>query len=153
RVYDRVLPVAPQSLAEPLAEAAVRVQSDELAFWADCLGQLSTGPERRERDRRVIGAQLARLLEAQPHLAEAVDFTLEACSADPERLDALLERQSYRLAFWRVARHDLDYRRFFDINTLAGLSIQRPEVFDAVHELPLSWIAQGTAHGLRIDHP
>src|SRR6185436_18687651 len=68
-------------------------------------------------------------------------------------LHALLERQNYRLAFWRVAADDINYRRFFDVNDLAALRMENGEVFDATHGLLLELIAQGKLDGVRIDHP
>jgi len=70
-----------------------------------------------------------------------------------ERMDALLARQNYRLAWWRVASEEINYRRFFDINGLAALAMQRIEVFRAVHALALRLAAEGKIAGLRIDHP
>ncbi|HSU65428.1 MAG TPA: malto-oligosyltrehalose synthase [Tepidisphaeraceae bacterium] len=70
-----------------------------------------------------------------------------------DRLDELLNRQVYRLAYWRVAPDDINYRRFFDINDLAALSMERQEVFDETHKLIFQWIAEGKLAGLRIDHP
>ncbi len=66
---------------------------------------------------------------------------------------ATLERQHYRLCFWRVAGEELDYRRFFDVTTLAGVRVEDPEVFDATHELVLRHVREGVLDGLRIDHP
>jgi (1->4)-alpha-D-glucan 1-alpha-D-glucosylmutase len=74
-------------------------------------------------------------------------------NADMERLDALLEAQHYRLAAWSTARGDLDYRRFFDVTSLAGLRTEDGAVFDATHELIVGWLADGTLDGLRVDHP
>ena len=65
----------------------------------------------------------------------------------------LLERQHYRLAYWRVADEELNYRRFFDVGTLVALRVEDPEVFDATHRLVLDLLADGTIDGLRIDHP
>jgi (1->4)-alpha-D-glucan 1-alpha-D-glucosylmutase len=65
----------------------------------------------------------------------------------------LLERQHYRLAYWRVADEELNYRRFFDVGTLVAIRVEDPEVFDATHELVLDLVADGTLDGLRIDHP
>ena len=66
---------------------------------------------------------------------------------------ATLERQHYRLCFWRVAGEELDYRRFFDVTTLAGLRVEDPEVFEATHALVLRHVREGVLDGLRIDHP
>ncbi len=68
------------------------------------------------------------------------------------RLHELLERQSYRLAWWRAAADEINWRRFFDINTLAGLRVELPRVFDATHEKILSLYGEGLIDGVRIDH-
>ena len=68
-------------------------------------------------------------------------------------LAELVDRQWYRLAYWRVADEELNYRRFFDIDTLAAIRVEDPEVFDATHPLLLELVAEGNLHGLRIDHP
>jgi (1->4)-alpha-D-glucan 1-alpha-D-glucosylmutase len=65
----------------------------------------------------------------------------------------LLERQHYRLAYWRVADEELNYRRFFDVGTLAAIRVEDPEVFDATHALVLRLLDEGVIDGLRIDHP
>lgn len=65
----------------------------------------------------------------------------------------LVGRQWYRLAYWRVADEELNYRRFFDVDTLAAVRVEDPEVFDATHEVLLELVAAGRLDGLRIDHP
>ena len=84
---------------------------------------------------------------------DAVAAAVDALNADRSALHALLERQPYRLAHWRVAADDINYRRFFDINDLAGVRIELPAVFDDVHRLVFRWLRQGCIDGLRIDHP
>ncbi|WP_445548644.1 malto-oligosyltrehalose synthase [Frankia sp. CiP1_Cm_nod2] len=74
-------------------------------------------------------------------------------TADPDDVAATLERQHYRLCFWRVAGTELNYRRFFDITTLAGLRQEDPDVFAATHRLILDQVRAGAIDGLRIDHP
>jgi (1->4)-alpha-D-glucan 1-alpha-D-glucosylmutase len=69
-----------------------------------------------------------------------------------DRLHALLERQAYRLAYWKTAFHEINYRRFFDVNDLVGLRMEEPEVFTATHALVLAWIREGKVSGLRLDH-
>src|SRR5690606_11349027 len=71
---------------------------------------------------------------------------------DVRSLHDLLERQSYRLAYWRVAAQEINYRRFFDINDLAGLRIEDPALFEAAHRLVLRLLAEGKLQGLRLDH-
>jgi (1->4)-alpha-D-glucan 1-alpha-D-glucosylmutase len=68
------------------------------------------------------------------------------------RLHDLLERQAYRLAWWRTAGDEINWRRFFDITELAGVRVEVPEVFDQMHALPLRLYAEGLIDGLRIDH-
>ena len=68
-------------------------------------------------------------------------------------LHALLEAQAFRLSNWRVASDEINYRRFFDVNDLAGLRTENPDVFDATHRLIFDMIGRGQVDGLRIDHP
>jgi (1->4)-alpha-D-glucan 1-alpha-D-glucosylmutase len=68
-------------------------------------------------------------------------------------LDTLIERQAYRLSYWRVAAEEINYRRFFDVNDLAAIRMDRAEVFEATHKLVLRLLAEGKISGLRIDHP
>jgi (1->4)-alpha-D-glucan 1-alpha-D-glucosylmutase len=82
-----------------------------------------------------------------------LDRERDRLAADPNALHELLERQNYRLAYWRTAGHDLDYRRFFDVNDLAALRMEEEEVFRDTHALVLRWLAAGVLDGLRIDHP
>lgn len=79
---------------------------------------------------------------------------LAAGTAAPgDRPSAVHERQHYRLIGWREADARQNYRRFFAVTSLAGLRVEAPAVFDATHRLVLRWIADGQAHGLRVDHP
>ncbi len=72
---------------------------------------------------------------------------------DVDALDQLLDQQSYRLAYWRVASEEINYRRFFDINDLAALRMEREDVFRHAHELIFNWLSTGQLAGLRVDHP
>ncbi|MGO1173174.1 MAG: alpha-amylase family glycosyl hydrolase, partial [Actinomycetaceae bacterium] len=65
----------------------------------------------------------------------------------------LLDRQFYRLAYWKVADEELNYRRFFDVGSLAAVRVEDPEVFDATHALLLELVDQGVIDALRVDHP
>lgn len=69
------------------------------------------------------------------------------------RLHHLLETQAYRLSYWKVATEEINYRRFFDINELAAISIENDEVFEVTHRLIRRLIRDGQINGLRIDHP
>jgi (1->4)-alpha-D-glucan 1-alpha-D-glucosylmutase len=72
---------------------------------------------------------------------------------DRDRLEELLSQQNYRLASWKVANDELDYRRFFDVTSLIAVRVEDPVVFAATHELIAKLLADGTIDGLRIDHP
>ena len=71
---------------------------------------------------------------------------------NPDALDALLQRQNYRLAFWRTASEEGQYRRFFDINELVGIRVEDDAVFADSHRLVLRWLREGVIDGLRVDH-
>jgi (1->4)-alpha-D-glucan 1-alpha-D-glucosylmutase len=160
RYHDHVFPVSPRSLDELIANAARRCGSDDLAFIADALRQLppSTATDwaavqRRHRNKEVLRRQLLRLCEEQPQVTGALDETIAEINSDADQLDALLERQNYRLAFWRTAERELGYRRFFDINSLVGLRAEDERVFAETHALILDWLTKGVLDGVRVDHP
>ncbi|MEX2142663.1 MAG: malto-oligosyltrehalose synthase [Pirellulales bacterium] len=158
--HEQVLPVAPRSLDGLLQDAAARAESDDLAFIADAYGHLPLATEtdwasvqRRHRDKLVLRAQLERLCQEHRHIAAAVDEVVRETNGSPDEIDVLLERQNYRLAFWRTARDELDYRRFFDVNFLVGLRTEDERVFHETHARVLEWARQGFVAGLRVDHP
>jgi (1->4)-alpha-D-glucan 1-alpha-D-glucosylmutase len=106
----------------------------------------------------VLGGPLGEVLDELELLDDRIryydhEFPLAPGSRVDGDLLATLERQHYRLAHWRVAGEELNYRRFFDVTTLAGVRVEVPAVFDATHELLLSQVRQGVLDGLRIDHP
>ena len=107
----------------------------------------------------MIKRRIAALYEASPEARDALDAAItlyNGTSGDPhsfDLLDTLITAQPYRPAFWRVAAEEINYRRFFDINELAAIRVELPEVFDATHQLILELLANGRATGLRIDHP
>ncbi len=87
-------------------------------------------------------------------LPERADLAawIERCNSTPVHLHRLLEHQAYRLAWWRSGQDRVNYRRFFDINGLVALRLERADVFSAVHGLPLRLVREGWVDGLRIDH-
>ncbi len=106
----------------------------------------------------VLGAPLGDCLDELELLPDRVRYYDHEVPVAPGTLVegdllATLERQHYRLCHWRVAGEELDYRRFFDVTTLAGLRVEDPEVFDATHALVLQQVRDGVLDGLRIDHP
>ena len=112
----------------------------------------------RQREKEVARKRMAALLERSAAIAAYVDARISvlngtAGSAESfDRLHELLERQTYRLAFWRTAGHEINYRRFFDINSLLGIRMENAEAFRATHERLLSLFDDGDATGVRLDH-
>ncbi|MBX9758237.1 MAG: malto-oligosyltrehalose synthase, partial [Beijerinckiaceae bacterium] len=110
--------------------------------------------ERCERIKRDIAFQA----QSSAHVRAAIDTAVAFACGDPRTpqsfgaLHRILERQSYRPAYWRVAAFETNYRRFFDINSLAGVRIEDEAVFEATHALIFRLVAEGHVHGLRIDH-
>lgn len=156
---DHEAPVSPRTLGELLTKAAAAAGSQQLASLATAFSRLPHGrrtdPEavtERHRDKEVLRARLAQECEASPELAAAVDAQVDALNADPDALGDLLDQQNYRLAYWRTGAEELSYRRFFDIETLAGLRVEDEAVFADTHRLILDLVAGGTVDGLRIDH-
>ena len=158
--HEHSFPLDPSSLGPLLGAAGTKAGSELLGFIAESCSRLPRPDirnpklaERRYRDESVLKQLLARLYIEDPHVAANIDAEVTRYNTHPDLLDQLIDSQNYRLAFWRTARHDLGYRRFFDINELAGLRMEDEEVFQAVHALPLTWVKQGKLQGLRIDHP
>lgn len=165
--HDTVLPLDPQSTRCILRRAAEQMQPvpDELASILTALDNLPSRTEsdaaritERGREKVIIRERLARLCTTEPAVCEAITATLaewcdsSAGAAGHDRLDELLSIQAYRLSYWRVAAEEINYRRFFDINTLAAICVELPEVFDATHRLLLQLVAEGKVNGVRIDH-
>ena len=126
----------------------------DLQFLGERFTALHPLPHPRERT-APLHAELA-ALSARPEVLAAIEQQLTCFDARHpsglERLHALLERQSYRLASWRTAADDINWRRFFDVNELAGLRVERPRVFEATHQKIFDLIRDGLVDGLRIDH-
>ena len=159
RYHDHRFPVAPRSLDTILSAAAVRCGSDELAFLADTFARLPLptatdleSTRRRHRDKDVLRTFFARLIREHREVGPAIDAVIAEINQRHETLHLVLERQNFRLAYWRAASRDLGYRRFFDINTLVGLRMEDERVFADTHFLVLRWLADGTLDGVRVDH-
>ena len=148
--HDHELPLSPRSLDDVLAKAAARSGSDELATIARELGDLphaartdAAAVDARHRGKLDLRQRLAALCQLEPAVAEAIDGELASASSDLDALEALLARQNYRLASWRTADEELDYRRFFSITTLAGVRVEDEHVFEESHRLLLDLVARG----------
>jgi len=110
------------------------------------------------REKEVIRRRLQELTEKAAPIRAFVEKNVTVFNGRPgeeasfDSLDALLDQQSYRLSYWRVATDEINYRRFFDINDLAALRMEDEAVFDEAHRLVFDLIARGDLDGLRIDH-
>ncbi|HEV3272903.1 MAG TPA: malto-oligosyltrehalose synthase [Candidatus Methylacidiphilales bacterium] len=113
--------------------------------------------EQRNRRSHGLRHELAELIEAE-NLTTDLDLALAALNGKPgdaasfDNLHQILEEQNYRLAFWKSGTHEINYRRFFAIDTLVGLHIEVQEVFDDCHRLLKHLIEKGGVTGVRIDH-
>ncbi|SCK58404.1 (1-_4)-alpha-D-glucan 1-alpha-D-glucosylmutase [Variovorax sp. HW608] len=167
RYYDHRFPLAPKSHAV-IVERAVRLCREDTGetsllngiAWA--FRELPCAPpaardgwDERERHRQRLKSELAALAAGRPAIAEAIAAAVDELNAPGQRdaLHGLIDAQSYRLAYWRTAADEINYRRFFDVNELAALRTEREAVFEATHALALDLAARGWVEGLRIDHP
>ncbi|HEY3180609.1 MAG TPA: malto-oligosyltrehalose synthase [Casimicrobiaceae bacterium] len=119
-------------------------------------GERNADPAEQSEPLKRRLAALCKDTPAVLRFIEANTRELNGVPGEPASFDglhALIKAQFYRLAFWRVAADDINYRRFFDINGLAALRMERPPVFEDTHRRIFDWIASGRVHALRIDHP
>ena len=147
--YDHHFPICPSSYGELL-----KTDDDSLKSLADRFTTLSYQTDAHSLA-MPLKAEL-RELASDPAVLQRIEQNLKAYdSLTPEgfqRLHQLLERQSYRLASWRTAGDDINWRRFFDVNELGGLRVERPAVFEETHAKIFELVAEGLIDGLRIDH-
>lgn len=175
RYHDTVLPVSPTSygriLSHRIDELPAGVGADDPALaelkavttWFVTLPiRPESDPEAlaaRLRDRDLGRARLARLLESSPPVRAFVEENVRLFNGGSgdlpsfDLLDALLGDQAYRVAFWRVSSEEINYRRFFDVDQLAAIRMERPDVFAEAHMLVARLLRDGIVSGLRIDHP
>jgi (1->4)-alpha-D-glucan 1-alpha-D-glucosylmutase len=156
----QTFPVSPASLSMIVGKAAEYAKSDALNFVSASFARLPS-PDfwdrrtilARHRDKKVLVGLLDRLCREEWEVSEAIDRVVREVNGSVDALDEFLSQQYYRLAFWRTADQQLGYRRFFDVNTLIGLRVEREFVFDETHALILKWLKQGLLDGVRVDHP
>ena len=151
--FDHRFPISPRSY-----RAVLEAGSETLAGLAREWAAIDVGRADRVRER---AAELKRRLAqsaAEPAIAAGIATALQRFTGESgnpssfRRLHLLLEAQAYRIAYWRVAAEEINYRRFFNINELAGLRMELPQLFEHVHRLVFSLIERGNVQGLRIDH-
>ncbi|HEX4707519.1 MAG TPA: malto-oligosyltrehalose synthase [Candidatus Udaeobacter sp.] len=170
---QRTLPIAPGTyrymLQAALGNLAKYKDEDFYAELQSILTALEYLPKRTEtdakriaeriREKEIIKRRLERRCAEAPLVQQAIEKALTQINGKPgeprsfDTLDELLNAQSYRLAFWRVAAEEINYRRFFDVNDLAAIRVELPKVFEAIHRLTLDLVSARAVTGLRIDHP
>jgi (1->4)-alpha-D-glucan 1-alpha-D-glucosylmutase len=169
------LPIAPDSYAQVLTDRldvlAGRLGPDDpglqelrsiLTALEHLPGRTELDPariEERLREKEIVKRRLGALVKESAEIREHLEETIGRFNGIPgvpgsfDALDRLLSAQTYRLADWRVAGDEVNYRRFFDVNHLAAIRMEQPGVFEATHELVLRLVGEGKVTGLRVDHP
>jgi (1->4)-alpha-D-glucan 1-alpha-D-glucosylmutase len=156
----QTFPVSPTSLSLILNRASDHARSDGLNFVSASFARLPS-PDfwdrrtilARHRDKNVLYGLLERLCAEEADVRVAIDRAVKDINESADALDELLGQQYYRFAYWKTADQQLGYRRFFDVNTLIGLRVEREFVFDETHALILKWLKAGVLDGVRVDHP
>ncbi|MGE3268169.1 MAG: malto-oligosyltrehalose synthase [Chloroflexota bacterium] len=175
RYWEHELPIGPYTYATILTGPRDRVERVrppddeglvELQSILTAISHLPTPHEptaleiaEHNREKEVVKRRLMTLVLADTEIFDEIEMEVGRLngrvgdSRSFDALDSILNAQAYRLAYWRVASEEINYRRFFDVNTLAALRMDNPEVFAATHRLILDILREEQAHGLRIDHP
>ncbi len=172
--HDHKLPIIPKTYSNILTFGIEDLQGElgniepglqELMSIVTSLKHLppttEENPERiveRYREKEVVKRRLWELYQFSSRIREFIDGNVAAfngAKGDPgsfDLLDGLLQAQVYRISHWHVATEEINYRRFFDINSLGALRVEDPAVFAETHRLVFSLVAAGKISGLRIDH-
>ncbi|MBV8050813.1 MAG: malto-oligosyltrehalose synthase [Acidobacteriaceae bacterium] len=164
REYPSILRCGLEDLKQRLGpenQDVLELQSLIAAFH-NLPGRKRISPEKRterQREKEIYKAKLAAFCERSAAIMQFIEEAVRKINGSPgdsssfDSLHELIKAQSYRLAYWRVAADDINYRRFFDVNDLAALRQENELVFEATHEFILRLLQEGTINGLRIDHP
>ncbi|MBX9740532.1 MAG: malto-oligosyltrehalose synthase [Beijerinckiaceae bacterium] len=153
--HDAVFPVCPRDFGDLLRQRSLRLGAQthagavlkRLAKAYEAVADLPDAPARAGSLERGLAA-----LSGEESIERAIEETLEDYNSSARLLDGLIKRQAYRLAHWRLAASELNYRRFFEINTLGGVRVEDPRIFELTHALILRLAREGKIDGLRIDH-
>lgn len=155
--FEHRLPIAPERYGEILRTVVKHADAAGSAAGKQILELASRYKGLRHPDRKEA-PEFKKTLAAIEGAAEIIERGLDAYRAKPDRpaqiqtLHNLLERQHYKLGQWRLASSEINYRRFFDVNTLAGLRVEDAGTFDAIHRLVKKLIVEDKLQGLRLDH-
>jgi (1->4)-alpha-D-glucan 1-alpha-D-glucosylmutase len=163
KAYSHILTLGLEKLEEELSAAAPPFQ--ELMSIVTALKHLppttEQDPERiieRYREKEVVKRRLWTLYQESGAIRAFMDGNVAIFNGNRgeprsfDHLDGLLREQVYRISHWRVATEEINYRRFFDINSLGAIRVEDPVVFEKTHQLIFALVASGKINGLRIDH-
>ncbi|MEZ0170145.1 malto-oligosyltrehalose synthase [Microvirga sp. TS319] len=165
--WEHRLPICPITypmiLDLALAAFGNGAEARELLTLTEQMRAMGEAPSSERASRLMEEAErlkgrVAAISASQPAIRKAIDHavtTINGTKDVPESFNSLhrlLEAQAYRLAYWQVASSDINYRRFFDINSLAGVRVETPDVFERTHDLVIRLVNEDRVHGLRIDH-
>jgi (1->4)-alpha-D-glucan 1-alpha-D-glucosylmutase len=141
-----LVPILPDSYERELERGELRIADRAGEFVLCCSDHLLplTPPS--------LPGPLAEI-RRQPGAATEAAAAVEQVNANPAELDGMIRRQHYRLTSWQEGINKLNYRRFFNVNTLAGLRTEDKGVFFDTHALVCAWLKEGWVDGLRVDHP
>ncbi len=158
--YDHRLPLDPKTY--PMVLEHCPVAGPEVDALLEAIEGLPAGDPAKASERHSkideIKRELWRIYNNDPAFKAALDECLigiDGTEGDPKSLDLLdriLDRQAYRVGYWRIASEELNYRRFFDITDLVGVRVEQPDVFDSRHMEILGLVKTGRVTGLRVDH-
>jgi (1->4)-alpha-D-glucan 1-alpha-D-glucosylmutase len=173
--YEHKFPIMPKTYTEILQSRLDRLEKrlppgddsvTELLSIITALGHLPSHTERdparvreRYREKEVVKKRLWELYRSSKEIRNFVERNVRTFngvkgeSRSFDLLDRLLGMQVWRLSFWRVATDEINYRRFFDINSLAAIRVENPDVFRETHRMVFDLIRSGSVTGLRVDHP
>lgn len=173
RYYDHRLPLGPKSylmILEPSLQTLLdSISSEEGKLQLSTVVSILTempvrdieeNERKIQRQREIAQAKtlLWDLYLTEPEYKRTLDDVLWQLSGDPQDtrsfdpLDKILSAQVYRIAYWRIAVEEINYRRFFDINDLVGVRVEVPDVFDISHKEIVKLMREGKVAGVRIDH-
>ncbi len=145
--YTHRFPINPRDYPSVLLTEGGPLEEPARAF-----GELSTTNREAMRNDAAVAREALRSPDYAQAIAECLRAYDPATEAGRDKLNRLLERQSFRLAWWRAATDEINWRRFFDVNGLAGVRAEVPAVFDDTHRTILRLYAEGLIDAVRIDH-
>jgi (1->4)-alpha-D-glucan 1-alpha-D-glucosylmutase len=164
--HEHRMPIDPQTYPLIIDRILARTYSAELeelrrgfASLADRRDPTEEQTAQRDAAKEILKRRLTVLCSEAPLVREAIESVVRSFAGTPgdsgtfDALHELLEVQPYRLASWRVAPDEINYRRFFDVNDLAGLRVENLTVFENTHRLLFELVGEGKIDGLRVDHP